>query len=108
MEAAIEDREDVDAAEDSVELKVPAAEAPGELQRAAEQGECSAERVREEQETVVEELGTIGDVDAGLVVEDGEFGEGNDGERGQAKDGPENELGVRAASSGAGVSERGS
>jgi hypothetical protein len=98
-----EDGDDVDAAEDAMELEVLAAEARGELEWAAEQGEGSAEGVGEEPEAVVEDADTVL-VEWGTGVEEGELGGEDDGDDGEAEESPEEGLGVGA---GAGEGQRG-
>jgi len=84
-EGAYEDGEEVDAAEDAVELDVPLAEAGGEVERADEEGEGSGEGVRDEERVVGDDLEAVGVVHR-VVGEEEDF-RGDEDEEGDEADG---------------------
>src|SRR6185437_10912070 len=94
-----EDGDDVDAAEDAVELQMAGSEAGGELDGAGDEGQRAGDGVRDEESAVVDELEAVGVV--GRVVEgEEEFCGDEDEERGEAHEEPEGVLGGEAAARG--------
>ena len=88
-----EDGGDIHAAEDAVQLEVPAAQARGELKWANRGGSDAADGVRDEEKAVVDELEKVVVVEAGGVAQDGELGGEEDGDAEEAEDEPEGVFG---------------
>jgi hypothetical protein len=97
------DAGDVDAAHDAVALEVSRAEAGGEEEWTEEHGEQTGGGVREEEEAVVDEPRGV----AVGVMDDGVFGEDEDGDGGEADGDPEGGFGEALAAGGWGCMRRG-